>query len=61
VDAETKRIVEEAVEQAWELLDSHREALDGLAKRLFEQETVNGEEVAAILAQPSPEIERSLA
>ncbi len=61
VDAETRRIVEEAVEQAWELLDTHRGALDELARRLFEQETVNGEEVAAILTQPSPVIERSLA
>ncbi len=61
VDAEARRIVEEAVEQAWELLESRREALDELARRLFEQETVNGEEVVAILTQPSPEIERSLA
>ncbi|MDD5468853.1 MAG: ATP-dependent zinc metalloprotease FtsH, partial [Anaerolineales bacterium] len=61
VDAETKRIVEEAVEQAWGLLASHREALDELARRLFEQETVTGEEVVAIMAQSSPAVERSIA
>ncbi len=51
VDAETKRIIEEAVDRAWELLETHRAALEQLATRLCEQETVDGEEVNAILAQ----------
>ncbi|MCB0016169.1 MAG: AAA family ATPase [Anaerolineales bacterium] len=49
VDAETRRIVEETVNQAWNLLESHRPALDELAARLCEQEAVAGDEVAAVL------------
>jgi cell division protease FtsH len=49
VDAETRRIVEEALSRAWELLDSHRDALERLATRLRERETVDGSEVTAIL------------
>lgn len=51
VDAETRRIVEAAVSQAWALLETHRAALERLAARLGEQETVDGNEVAAILAE----------
>jgi cell division protease FtsH len=50
VDAETQRIVEAAVARAWDLLDRHGAALAQLAGRLREQETVNGEDVANILA-----------
>ncbi|MCZ7540473.1 MAG: ATP-dependent zinc metalloprotease FtsH [Anaerolineae bacterium] len=50
IDGETRRIVETALHRAWELLDAHRPALDTLAGRLCEQETVNGDEVATILA-----------
>ena len=51
VDAETRRIVEEALSRAWESLKTHRAALDRLAARLRERETVDGSEVAAILTQ----------
>ncbi|MGD2206554.1 MAG: ATP-dependent zinc metalloprotease FtsH [Anaerolineae bacterium] len=51
VDAETQRIVEEAVSRAWDLLDRHGAALAQLAARLCEQETVDGDEVATILAE----------
>lgn len=51
VDAETRQIVEEAVNQAWKLLESYRPALDELAARLCEQETVAGDEVTAVLNQ----------
>lgn len=54
VDAETRRIVEAAMSQAWELLETHRPALDRLAMRLHEQETVDGAEVNAILAETVP-------
>lgn len=53
VDAETRRIVEEAVSRTWNLLEKHRTALDQLASRLCAQETVDGEEVTAILAGAS--------
>jgi len=53
VDLETRRLVEEALSQASRLLAGHRAALDWLAERLCEYETVNGSEVAAMLADAS--------
>lgn len=50
VDVETRQIVERALARAWELLDSHRETLDRLAAQLCEQETVDGADLAAIVA-----------
>jgi cell division protease FtsH len=49
VDDETRRLVEGAVSQAWELLEGHRDALERLAQRLYTEETVSGDEVLAIL------------
>ena len=51
VDGETRRLVEEALSQASGLLAGHRAALDWLAERLCEHETVNGNEVTARLAE----------
>ena len=51
VDAETRRLVEEALDQASTLLREHRVTLDRLAERLAEHETVNGSEVTAMLAE----------
>ena len=51
VDAETRRLVEEALETASALLAAHRSTLDRLAERLCEHETVNGSEVTAMLAE----------
>ena len=53
MDLETRRLVEEALSQASGLLAGHRAALDWLAERLCEYETVNGSEVAAMLADAS--------
>lgn len=50
VDAETRRMVEAALGRTWNLLEEHQAALRRLATRLCEQETVEGAEVAAILA-----------
>ena len=50
VDVETRRLVEEAVDRASHLLETHRTALDHLAARLFEKETIEADEIAAILA-----------
>ena len=55
VDAETRRLVEEALDSASALLSGHRVTLDRLAKRLCEHETVNGSEVTAMLADASME------
>ena len=51
VDAETRRLVEEALDSASALLRAHRTTLDRLAERLCEHETVNGSEVTAMLAE----------
>jgi cell division protease FtsH len=51
VDAETRRLVEEALSEASALLSAHRATLDRLAERLCEHETVNGSEVTAMLAE----------
>jgi cell division protease FtsH len=42
IDAEVRRIVTEQLERAKTLLDQHRVALETLATRLLEQETVDG-------------------
>lgn len=51
VDDETLRIVQDAAHTAWELLESHQPALDELSKQLIEYETVDGDELSAILTQ----------
>jgi cell division protease FtsH len=53
VDAETRRLVEEALDSASALLSAHRTTLDRLAERLCEHETVNGSEVTAMLVEAS--------
>jgi cell division protease FtsH len=49
VDTETRRIIEEAVEQARLLLSNHRPELDQLADLLCELETVDGAQIDALL------------
>jgi cell division protease FtsH len=51
VDVETRRILEEAVDEAISILKSHRPALDSLADLLCEHETVDGAQIDAILGQ----------
>jgi cell division protease FtsH len=54
VDIETRRIVEEALVAAWELLDRHPAGLERLAELLIEQETISGEAVTQILLIEDP-------
>ncbi len=49
VDTETRRIIEEAVEEARGHLESHRAVLDRLADLLCEYETVDGMQIETIL------------
>jgi cell division protease FtsH len=49
VDTETRRIIEEAVDEARNHLENYRSALDELADLLCEQETVDGAQIDAIL------------
>jgi cell division protease FtsH len=57
VDSETRRLVEEALDEASALLAAHRATLDRLAERLCEHETVNGSEVTAMLAEEGKMVE----
>jgi cell division protease FtsH len=51
VDVETRRILEEAVDEACSILESHRLALDSLTDLLCERETVDGAQIDVILGQ----------
>ncbi len=54
VDVETRRLLEQAREGALAILAGHRSRLTLLAERLLECETLQGEELAAILEGPEP-------
>jgi cell division protease FtsH len=49
VDTETRRMIEEAVQEATRILEDHRTELDHLADLLCEQETIDGAQIDAIL------------
>ncbi len=49
IDAEVKRIVDEAYARAQEIINTHRKALDAIAKRLIVIETLEREEFEQIL------------
>jgi cell division protease FtsH len=51
VDVETRRILEEAVDEASIILERHRLALSSLADLLCEHETVDGAQIDGILGQ----------
>jgi cell division protease FtsH len=51
VDTETRRILEEAVDEARSHLETHRAALDRLADLLCEQETVDGSQIDTLLKE----------
>ncbi len=60
IDLEVSRLLRSAEERAVQLLRDHRTALDRLAERLIEAETVDGDAVLAALADPVPAGEKSL-
>jgi len=49
IDAEVRRIVHEAYEQAKQVLREHREQLDAVAQRLLEVETLEADEFIAVV------------
>jgi cell division protease FtsH len=49
IDREVKRLIDEAYERAKAVITTHREKLERLARRLIEEETIEGEELKAIL------------
>ncbi|WP_448073510.1 ATP-dependent zinc metalloprotease FtsH [Georgenia yuyongxinii] len=50
VDEEVRRLVEEAHDEAWEILTQYRHVLDALVLELLEKETINEAEIARIFA-----------
>jgi len=50
IDEEIKGLIEQAHDEAWEILVQHRDVLDELVLRLFDKETVGKEELAEIFA-----------
>ena len=64
IDAEVRRFVEEAHDEAREILAKYRDKLDLMVERLLEKESLEKEEVAEILAEvakqsPSNPLERT--
>ncbi len=51
IDKEVRRIVEECYERAKKLLQENRNALDAIAHRLLEKETLDGDELDEILKE----------
>ena len=56
-EKEIRRLLAEARVEAQQLLATHRAALDALAAKLEEEETVEGSDLDAVLARVQPEIE----
>jgi cell division protease FtsH len=54
IDEEVSRLLREAEQRATELLSTHRAALDRVVELLLEKETVDGEEVYAIVGRDQP-------
>jgi len=54
IDSEVRKLVEEAYDRAREILREHREALDIIARRLLEVETVSREEFERLFPAPEP-------
>jgi len=50
IDEEVRRLITQAHDEAREVLTTHRDALDGIAKALLERETLDAAEVAEVLA-----------
>ncbi len=50
IDREVRRILDEAYAQAVELLEAHRAETDRVAQALLKYETINGDEVRALIA-----------
>jgi cell division protease FtsH len=53
-------MIDEAHDEALEILQTHREKLDELAARLIEQETLERDEIEAFLAQIPKRPQRDL-
>ena len=59
IDAEVKRIMSEAHNQARKILTAHRGDLESVTRRLLELEVMEGQELRALLGVPPPAAEPS--
>ena len=50
IDAEVRKLISQAHEEARQILSTHRDALDRMAEVLIERETIDAEEVAEVFA-----------
>src|SRR6266568_3946807 len=50
IDSEIRRLIDEAHDEALDILQSHREPLDAIAQALIERETIESDEIGTILA-----------
>jgi len=50
IDAEVRRLIETAHDEAYQILDDNREVLDELVLRLLDKETLNKEEIAEVFS-----------
>ncbi|MFT0762227.1 ATP-dependent zinc metalloprotease FtsH [Scrofimicrobium sp. R131] len=58
VDRETRRLLDEATREAWEILTRNRDVLDRLAVRLLEEETLDEQQLAEIFRDVVKQPER---
>ena len=61
VDAEVRQLLEGARQDATDVLEQHRGTLDRIAKRLLETETLEGEELDALLYEGRADTEKASA
>jgi cell division protease FtsH len=54
IDAEIRRLVEAGLEEAREILTTHKDQLETLAQGLLEYETLSGDEIKNLLAGQAP-------
>jgi cell division protease FtsH len=54
IDQEVRRIVQQAHDEARRLLDSHRDVLERVTRRLLEREVMDGEELRTLMAGELP-------
>ena len=62
IDQEVRRLIDEAYQSAYSLVDSHRDAMHRIAGALLERETIDAEEVRLLIeGKELPEVRSSLA
>jgi cell division protease FtsH len=54
IDREIRRLVDQAQDQALELLSTHKAELDEIARVLQEKEVIDGDEIARIAGNRTP-------